>query len=202
MSRAAACAALWLWASGCAQRPSAQQEADATVEKLKQLKAAAPLPAPQGTAPDTARERLAKLAAGRDGEAGPRTRPLPASNPTAYAGTVAVKLAGLSTTRRVEAGRLQLLTEDTFLLVTLLAQNVGKAPQGVDLASAVLVTPEGRLGLARDVQRAVGTHGLQPQLQPGGEEVRAEWTLAFELSPALLGKGLSLEVGGATVPLE
>ncbi|MBM4380585.1 MAG: hypothetical protein FJ086_15015 [Deltaproteobacteria bacterium] len=199
---AAACAAAWLGVSGCTQRPSAQDDADVTLQKLKQLQAAAGKQPPRLPAPSAPSDTLAQLSALGAEDPAPRPRALPASNPTAYAGTVALKLVELSTTRRVAAGRLRLVTADTFLLVKLLAQNVGKAAQGVDLASAQLVTPEGKVSLAPDVQRAVGTQPLQPQLEPGGEEVRAEWTLAFELPPALLGKGLALELGGARIPLE
>jgi len=197
---AAACAAAWLGLGACADRTSAQDDADITLQKLKQLQAAGKLP-PRDP-PASPNEKLAALSTQGAAVLAPSPRALPANNPTAYVGTVAVKLTGLSTTRRVAAGRLQLMTEETFLLVKLLAQNVGKAGQGVDLSAAELVTPEGKLGLARDVQRAAGTTDLHPQLEPGGEEVRAEWTLAFELSPALLGTGLSLELGGVRIPLE
>jgi hypothetical protein len=193
--------AAWLCAGGCAERAAPQEDADATVQKLKQLQAAGTLP-PREPARQSPNEKLAQVSAhGAEGQ-GPRPRPLPASNPTAYVGTVAVKLVEVSTAQRVAAGKLQLVTGDTFLLVKLLAQNVGKAGQSVDLAAATLSTADGAVGLARDVQRAVGGAELSPRLEPGGEEDRQEWTLAFELSPALLGRGLALKLGGTTVPLE
>jgi len=194
-------AAAWLCACGCTQRPAAHEDADATLQKLKQLQAAGTLPArePAGQSPN---EKLARISAlGAEGQ-WPRPRPLPAGNPTVHVGTVAVKLVELSTAQRVSAGKLQLVTGDTFLLVKLLAQNVGKTAQTVDLSTAALETPDGKVGIARDVQRAVGMANLFPRLEPGGEEVRVEWTLAFELSAALLGKGLALELGGVRVPLE
>ncbi|MEN9799972.1 MAG: hypothetical protein RL653_3669, partial [Pseudomonadota bacterium] len=145
--------------------------------------------------------RLTERAARGAGHA-PKTLPLPPDNPTAWAGTVALKVVKLSTAAHVGSGRVQLVTDESFLLVTLLAQNVGKQPAEVDPTTAQLVLPSGaRAAPAPDAQRLVGTVPGVRTLQPGGEEVREEWVLAFEVPEAALAPGLALALGEARIPL-
>jgi hypothetical protein len=115
---------------------------------------------------------------------------------------VALKVVKLSTAAHVGSGRVQLVTDESFLLVTLLAQNVGKQPAEVDPTTAQLVLPSGaRAAPAPDAQRLVGTVPGVRTLQPGGEEVREEWVLAFEVPEAALAPGLALALGEARIPL-
>ena len=199
MRAAAACAGcLGGLLLSCSQPAPAEPPLDATALKLKAL-AEAPPPPPRPATADI-QERLGARAT-RDSDRS-RSLPLPADNPTAWAGPVALKLAKLTTASRVGSGKLQLTTDQSFLLVTLLAQDAGKAPAEVELSTARVTWPGGgEASLAPDVQRLLGTSPSLRTLSPGGEEHREEWVLAFELPEAALSPGLVLGVAGAKIPL-
>jgi hypothetical protein len=183
----------------CSRPTPVEPPLDATAQKLKAL-AEAPPPRPRPVEEDP-HARLTERATREDATA-PRSLPLPHPNPTAWAGGVALKLTKLSTEQRISGGKLQLVTDETFLLVTLLAQNVGQGVAEMDLATARLALPTGaEVSPTPDVQRLVGTVPSLRSLAPGGEEVRQEWVLAFEVPDKTLVPGLTLKVGGASLPL-
>lgn len=183
----------------CSQPAPVEPRLDATALKLKEL-AEAPPPTPRPAEEDP-NARLAERATRGQGRA-PRPLPVPADNPTAWTGGVALKLVKLSAAPRLGTGKVQLVTDGSFLLVTLLAQNVGKVAAEVDLSTARLALPPGGTAApVPDAQRLVGTVPSLRSLAPGGDELREEWTLAFELPDSALSPGLALQLGDARIPL-
>lgn len=151
-----------------------------------------------GRAPDAVDDPTAKLADIATQDAAPKTLPLPEKNATAHLGTVAVKVAGLSTMHSVKAGRLELTSEDAFLEVKLATQNVGKRPVQLDLTAAQVRDGSGQPhAIASDVQRGAGTRELSRTVAP---EERVDVTLYFEVPPAVVGNGLVLVLPAAASP--
>lgn len=200
MRAAAACAGcLGGLLLACSQPTPAEPRLDATALKLKELAEAHP--PPPRPAEEDPNARLAVRATRGQGRA-PRPLPVPANNPTAWSGGVALKLVKLSTAPRLGTGKVQLVTDESFLRVTLLAQNVGKATAEVDLSTARLALPSGGAAApVPDAQRLVGTVPSLRTLLPGGEDLREEWTLVFELPDSALSPGLALQLGEARIPL-
>ncbi|RKG95181.1 hypothetical protein D7V97_37675 [Corallococcus sp. CA053C] len=195
-----------LLAGGCTQEsaaPGAGQDADArTLQKLraeadrvKQGGTASAPPAPRQQEPES---RLAGLAAGMN-ESGPRNLRLPARNDTVHVDTVAMKVTGLASSHSVKGsgkGGLGLTTEDLFLRVELITQNVGKTPAPLSLDGARLTDAKGQAyPLARDAQAVAGTKPLPTTWAP---EQRTEVVLLFEVTPeAVQDDGLALVVQGS-----
>lgn len=139
---------------------------------------------------------LAGLAAGLD-ESTERRLPLPGANDTVHVDTLAVKLTGLESSHSVRgSGKVSLTTEELFLRVQLVAQNVGAAPLTLDLGSAKVAGAGGQqVALARDAQAVVGTRPLRRTWAP---EERTDVVLLFELPPAVLREdGLHLVMQGS-----
>lgn len=132
---------------------------------------------------------LAGLATADEGASERKLR-LPDSNETKHVDTVAVKLTGLEASHSVKGGKLSLTTEDQFLRVQLVMQNVGQAPAALSLEGAKLVDAAGKEhSLARDVQIAAGTRELRHTWAP---EERSDVVLFFEVPPSTLDAGLTL----------
>ncbi len=139
---------------------------------------------------------LAGLAAGLDAS-GERRLDLPASNATVHVDALAVKLTGLESSHSAKgSGKVSLTTEELFLSVRLVAQNVGAAPLTLDLDGAKVVGAGGQqYPLARDAQVVAGTRPLRRTWAP---EERADVVLLFELPPeALREDGLHLVLQGS-----
>ena len=135
--------------------------------------------------------RLAGLAAKVEG-AEERQLKLPENNPTVHVDTVAVKLTGLEAAHTMKgSGKIGLTSEDLFVRVQLVAENVGKAPAKLDLDGARVQDAEGKpYGIARDVQALVGTRQLSRTWEAGE---RTDLVLVFEVPPsAVRGTGLTL----------
>lgn len=194
----------------CPNKPEAQD--DRLLQKLKEEQArldkgaASPRPPVDALAEAVdPNEKLAQLATG--GGAAEGKRKLPAGNATVHAGTVALKLAALTTSHSASGtGRLSLTTPDLFLKVSLAAQNVGTAAARLDFSTARLKQNGRDFPLARDAQRAAGTRELQQDF-PVSE--RRDLVLLFEVPADALNPGLTLvlpaTIGGAPdveVPLE
>ncbi|MBE4749809.1 DUF4352 domain-containing protein [Corallococcus sp. ZKHCc1 1396] len=190
---------------GCTQdasTPESGQEASGnTLQKLRAeadrvRKGGAPSARPEAEPEQEA--RLAGLAAGM-GETAPSKLRLPAPNDTVHVDTVAMKLTGLESSHTVKGSSgktgLGLTTEDLFLRVELVTQNVGKAPASLSLAGAWLTDAKGQTyPLARDAQAVAGTRPLPATWAP---EQRTEVVLLFELPPeAVQDDGLALVVKG------
>lgn len=186
------CAAALL--AGCPDKSTSGDGAaqDRTLMKLKEAKEKGPVGVGPPVAEDEARDKLAKVATGGADDGGPR--PLPANNATVHLGTVAVKLAALETSPMVKGAKLTLSTDQTFLFVRLVAQNVGERAQELELSSATLTTKAGELPLARDAQRVGGTKDLHLKFGPAAEQKSSEMTLIFELPPDALGSGIVLNL--------
>lgn len=186
-------AAALLW--GCTKEEAPPPE-DRTLARLRAEadrvgRGGAPSgPPARTTAPVDPNATLADLAVG-EAPAGERKLRLPEPNDTAHVDTVAVKLTGLESSHSVQsASKVALTTEDLFLRVQLLTQNVGPAPVTLSLDRARLVDTTGQEHpVARDVQIAAGTRELR---RSWGLEERAEVTLFFELPPSAIGSGLTL----------
>jgi hypothetical protein len=115
---------------------------------------------------------------------------IPEPNDTKHVDTLAVKLTALQTSHSVKGEKLSLTTEELFLRVQLVAQNVGTAPAVVALGGARLVDGEAKeYPVARDAQIAAGTRELQRTWAP---EERADLVLIFEIPSSALGSGLAL----------
>jgi hypothetical protein len=109
---------------------------------------------------------------------------------------VAVKLMGLDSSHSVKGGKLSLTSEELFLRVQLVAQNVGAAPAAVGLEGARLVDAGGKeYAVARDAQIAAGTRELQHTWAP---QERAEVVLFFEIPPSAIDSGLTLVLPAAS----
>lgn len=207
---AIACATLVL--AGCKQEPAPAPpirpgETDRTLEKLKAEVDRANRGEAVGHAPDSQGGPNAQLAGLVIADEGPTTLALPAENPTVHLGTLALKVAALSAAHSVK-GRVELTSEDLFLAVTLLTQNVGKEDLRLTLAYAALKDANGKLyAVAPDAQRVAGTRDLARTWKT---DVRDEVTLYFEVPPSVVGKGLRLEFPGmqstgftgVTIPLD
>ncbi|MHB8874943.1 MAG: hypothetical protein ACYC8T_14740 [Myxococcaceae bacterium] len=181
------------------------QKLKAEQQRLAGGAPAAQAPAPPLTGADDAKEKLAQLAAAGAVDEGARR--LPPGNATVHVGSVAMKLASLSAGHSVSGGgKVSVTTPDLFLKVSLAAQNVGPAPAKLDLSFARVSSGGQDYPLARDAQRAAGTHELQREF-PLSE--RADLVLYFELPKEALREGLKLvlpaAVGGdadVEVPLQ
>jgi hypothetical protein len=188
----AAAALLW---GGCTKEestPGAQGAGeDRTLRKLRQEVDRVNQGGPATRGPEATRgdpnANLAGLAAGLD-ESGERRLSLPEPNATVHVDTLAVKLAGLESSHSVRgSGKVALTTEELFLRVRLVAQNVGAAPVTVDLDGAKVVGADGPpYALARDAQVVAGTRPLRRTWAP---EERTELALLFELPPTALREG-------------
>ncbi|MBI3184581.1 MAG: hypothetical protein HYZ28_20795 [Myxococcales bacterium] len=166
----------------CPARESAE---DRLFRKLEEAQRTAP---EQGRAMAPQKEKLAQIATGGGRREG--ALPLLGPNPTVHLGPLAFKLTEIEASQSVSGGKVALSTEDTFLRVRLLAQNVAEAPQTLDLTGARLSGPGGReFSLARDAQRAAGTRELRRSFPPGE---RVELALYFELPSGAVGAGLAL----------
>jgi hypothetical protein len=179
---------------GCTKEEAPPQE-DRTLAKLRAEadrvgKGGAPsAPPSRTTAPADPNATLADLAT-TDADGAERPLRLPEPNDTKHVDTVAVKLTGLLSSHSVKGGKLSLTTEELFLRVQLVAQNVGAAPAAVPLEGARLVDAEGKEhAVARDAQIAAGTRDLRHTWAP---EERTEVVLFFEVPPSALGSGLTL----------
>jgi len=185
-------AAALLW--GCTKEEAPPQE-DRTLAKLRAEadrvgKGGAPSGPPSRTqAPEDPNMGLADLATADQGASDRKLR-MPEPNDTKHVDTVAVKLTGLEASHSVKGEKLSLTTEEQFLRVQLVMQNVGQAPAAVSLEGARLVDEAGKeFALARDAQIAAGTRELRHTWAP---EERSDVVLFFELPPSTLEAGLTL----------
>lgn len=181
---------------GCTKEEASPQE-DRTLAKLRAEadrvgKGGAPSGPParlqQGSDEDP-NVGLAGLATADDGASDRKLR-LPDPNDTKHVDTVAVKLTGLEASHSVKSGKLSLTTEEQFLRVQLVMQNVGQGPANLSLDGARLVDAAGQeYPLARDAQIAAGTRELRRTWAP---EERADVVLLFELPPSTLEASMTL----------
>ncbi|MCY1042604.1 hypothetical protein OV208_14865 [Corallococcus sp. bb12-1] len=191
---------------GCTQDASTPESGqEAASNTLEKLRAEADRVKKGGAASARPRQepekesRLAGLAA-EMGDTGPSKLRLPAPNDTVHVDTVAMKLTGLQSSHSVKGNSgktgLGLTTEDLFLRVELVTQNVGKVPAPLSLDGAWLTDAKGQTyALARDAQAVAGTRPLPTTWAP---EQRTEVVLMFELPPeAVQDEGLALVVKGA-----
>jgi hypothetical protein len=161
-------------------------------------------PRGEPSAPETPNAALAGLASGQDYAQKRKLHP-PEPNETVHVGTVAVKLVGLEASHGVQgSGKVGLTTEELFLRVQLITQNVGPTAAGLALGPAKLVDPAGQMyAVARDVQMVAGTRELQRTWSP---DERSELILFFEVPPSALGAGLTLVLpspsGDVRLPLQ
>ncbi len=152
-------------------------------------------PGPEATRGDP-NANLAGLAAGLDEAAEQRLR-LPESNNTVHVDSLAVKLTGLESSHSVKgSGKVSLTTEELFLRVQMVTQNVGAAPLTLDLGGAKVMGASGQeVLLARDAQAVAGTRPLRRTWAP---EERTDVVLLFELPPSVLREdGLHLVLQGS-----
>lgn len=186
-------ALLWTAAllGGCTKEEPVPE--DRTLEKLRAEvdrvnRGGAPANPP--LAVDDPRARLASRAAGHE-EKAPPPLTLPAKNETVHASTVALKLTGLEALHSVRgSGAVGLTTDELFLRVELVTQNVGSAPVALALGGARLRDAWGKeYTLARDAQMLAGTRPLERTWEP---DKREPLVLLFELPPAALASGLTL----------
>jgi hypothetical protein len=133
---------------------------------------------------------LAGLAAGEADGSQEKLR-LPEPNNTVHVDTLAVKLSGLESSQAVQgSGKVGLATEERFLRVALVAENVGKAPLEVALDGARVVDAQGKeYRVARDAQILGGTRQLR---RTWGLSERMDVVLFFELPPSSIGADLTL----------
>lgn len=179
----------------CSKEEAAPQE-DRTLSKLRAEvdrvnRGGAPASGPSSAAAEDPNARLAGLAAKVE-EPQERQLQLPEDNPTVHVDTVAVKLTGLEAAHTMKgSGKIGLTSEDLFLRVQLVAENVGKAPAKLDLDVARVQDAEGKTySIARDVQALVGTRQLSRSWEVGE---RADVVLVFEVPPSTVrGPGLTL----------
>lgn len=180
---------------GCTKEEAPPQE-DRTLAKLRAEadrvgKGGAPSGPPSRAQQDSEDPNmgLAGLATADDGASDRKLR-LPDPNDTKHVDTVAVKLTGLEASHSVKGGKLSLTTEEQFLRVQLVMQNVGQAPANLSLDRARLVDAAGKeYPLARDVQIAAGTRELSHTWAP---EERSDVVLFFEIPPSTLDAALTL----------
>ncbi|MCP3142705.1 hypothetical protein [Pyxidicoccus xibeiensis] len=203
LASVAVLSAALLW-GGCTKEESAPAALgggdDRTLRKLREEvdrvnQGGRPTQGPESTRGDP-NANLAGLAAGL-GESAERKLSLPESNSTVHVDTVAVKLTGLDSSHSVKgSGKVSLTTEELFLRVQLVAQNVGAAPLPLDLDGAKVVGAAGQeYPVARDAQVVAGTRPLRRTWAP---EERSDVVLLFELPPAALREdGLHLVLQGS-----
>lgn len=186
--------------SGCPERETTAPAPDRTLEALRKEVDRANRGEAVGRPPASADDPNARLAELATGHGAPRELPLPPSNTTVHLGTVAMKLSGLRAMHSVRAGKVDLTSEDVFLEISLAAQNVGAQPVSLDLLGATVRDASGNaFPIARDAQRAAGTRELSRSFEP---QLREDVRLFFEVSAALIGHGLTLQLpapGGSTV---
>jgi len=174
-------AAALLLGAGCS-RGEPTPESDRTLARLKQEAERVAAHGPGGRAPaQDPNAGLATLAAAQaDARPADGGRlQLPEGNATVHVGTVAVKLLGLTASHAESTSRVTLTTEELFLRVQLITQNVGERAAKLDFNSVRVI--DGRGGawtLARDVQRLAGTRELAAPLEPMD---RREYVLFFEV---------------------
>ncbi|MCP3101069.1 hypothetical protein LZ198_19520 [Myxococcus sp. K15C18031901] len=151
------------------------------VDRVNQGGRATAAPEPVRAAPNA---QLAGLAAAQTDMA-PQKLNLPEPNDTVHVDTVAMKLTGLEASHSVKgSGKLSMTTEDQFLRVQLVTQNVGEKPASLDLDEAKVVDAKGTAyGVARDVQVLAGTRPLR---RTWGPDERTDMVLLFELPPQAL----------------
>lgn len=185
---------------GCTEEEAPPQE-DRTLAKLRAEaerveRGGAPSgPPARARAPEDPNAGLADLATA-DESASDRKLRLPEPNDTKHVDTVAVKLTGLESSHSVKGGKLSLTTEDLFLRVQLVAQNVGKAPAPMAMERAKLVDEAGKeYAVARDAQIAAGTRQLGRTWAP---DERADVVIFFEIPPSVLEAGLTLVLPAAS----
>lgn len=179
---------------GCTKEEAPPPE-DRTLAKLRAEadrvgKGGAPsAPPARAQASEDPNTGLAGLATADDGASDRKLR-LPEPNDTRHVDTVAVKLTGLALSHSVKGGKLSLTTEEQFLRVQLVMQNVGQAPAVLVLEGVKLVDAAGNgYALARDAQMAAGTRELRHTWAP---EERSDVVLFFEVPPSTLDAGLTL----------
>ncbi|WP_342375778.1 hypothetical protein NVS55_31430 [Myxococcus stipitatus] len=187
-------AAALLW-GGCTKEetpPEAMGTAEErTLQKLRQEVDRVNQGGRPATGPEAARgapnEQLAGLAAGLD-EAVPKKLGVPEPNETVHVDTVAMKLTALESSHSVKgSGKMGVTSEDLFLRVQLISQNVGPKPASLDLDSAKVVDAKGAsYPLARDAQALAGTRPLR---RTWALEERSDVILLFELPPPVLREG-------------
>ncbi|HSP81828.1 MAG TPA: hypothetical protein VLQ93_25130 [Myxococcaceae bacterium] len=203
-------ALLWTAAllGGCTKEESAPVE-DRTLARLREEvervnRGGAPA-RPPSAEPKDPNARLASLAAGHESDELRELAP-PGPNETVHVATVAMKLTGLEALHSLHGtGKVSLTTEDFFVRVKLITQNVGPAPATLSLAEARLVDAQGaEYALARDAQTVAGTRELRRTWET---EERESLVLLFEVPPAALAPGLTLVLPGgggpeARIPLQ
>ncbi|WP_224366907.1 hypothetical protein [Hyalangium versicolor] len=180
---------------GCAKEEPRPQE-DRTIAKLRAEadrvgKGGAPSGPPSQLAPppEDPNANLAGLATAEEGASDHKLR-LPEPNDTKHVDTVAVKLTGLTSTHSVKGAKVSLTTEELFLRVQIIAQNVGSAPAPLGLEKTRLVDGAGKeYPVARDAQIAAGTRELA---HTWGPQERADVVFFFEIPPSVLDSGLTL----------
>lgn len=189
---------------GCTKEESARGAEgggdDRTLQKLRAEvdrvnQGGHPTRGPESTRGDP-NAQLAGLAAGLD-ESADRPLALPEPNATVHVDTLAVKLTGLESSHSVKgSGKVALTTEELFLRVRLVTQNVGAAPMTLDLDGAQVMGAGGQpYPLARDAQVVAGTRPLRRTWAP---QERTDVVLLFELPPAALREdGLHLVMQGS-----
>lgn len=178
--------------AGCQKDEPPQPELDRTLRKLKEEaerttpRPGKATPPPTGAPTEDPNAKLAQLAAG-DQQSGREQLGLPSENNTVFVGKVAVKLLGLWSSHVIEGGKVSLTTEELFLQVKLVAQNMGNETSKLDFGFAKVVDAEKHeWPLARDVQRLAGTNPVTHQLGPAD---RREYLLYFEVPRRGPGKG-------------
>jgi hypothetical protein len=179
---------------GCTKEQPPPQE-DRTLAKLRAEadrveKGGAPSHPPERTAPpQDPNASLADLATADPGTSEHKLR-LPEPNDTKHVDTVAVKLVGLESSHSVQRSKVSLTTEDIFLRVQLVTQNVGTTPAPLNLQGSRVVDSNGKVySVARDAQLAGGTRELQHTWAP---DERLDMVLFFEVPPSALDSGLTL----------
>jgi len=183
-------AAALVW--GCTKEEAPPQE-DRTLSKLRaeadRVEQGGAPSRPPGRAPVT-EDPNAGLANLATAEAGSNKLRLPDSNETTHVDTLAVKLTGLESSHSIKGGKLSLTSEELFLRVQLVTQNVGKAPAPISMEGARLVDPAGKeYAVARDAQIAAGTRQLRRTWAP---DERSDVVLFFEIPPSAIESGLTL----------
>lgn len=210
--RASRLAAL-LWTAallgGCTKEESAPVVEDRTLARLREEvdrvnRGGAPARPPSADSKDP-NARLASLAAGHESDELLELAP-PGPNETVHVATVAMKLTGLEALHSLRGTRkVSLTTEDFFVRVQLITQNVGSASATLSLAEAKLVDAQGaEYAIARDAQTVAGTRELRRTWE---KEERESLVLLFEVPPAALAPGLTLVLPGnggpeARIPLQ
>jgi hypothetical protein len=188
------CAAALL--GGCKKEEPAPVE-DRTLAKLREEvdrvnQGGAPSGPPSDNSTDP-NARLAGLATGQEEEEA-KTLALPSTNPTVHADTLAVKLTGLESLHSLRgSGKVGLTTEELFLRVQLIAQNVGtdpSQPAHVAFSTARVVDAAGKdYPIAQDAQTLAGTRKLNRTWE---QDQRDSIVLIFEVPPSALAPGLTL----------